>query len=145
METFIDSSRHQGTCFAAANWTRIGRTAGRGRFTPPGTKVPRKHIFVRPLCRHWRPQLGLSGLRPRPPLQPAQGLALHEWAEHEFGAAPLGDVRLTRRLVRSVRVQSSKPMVSRFIDHPPDSPLTVENLLATHRRAGCCWCRTARI
>ncbi len=158
-ETFIDSSRHQGTCFAAANWTRLGRTAGRGRFTPPGTKVPRKHIFVRPLCRHWRRQLGLRGLRPPPlapsalpqrPLQPAQGLALHEWAEHEFGAAPLGDVRLTRRLVRSVRVQSAKPMVSfpraaegdlalvrghyRFIDHPPDSPLTVDNLLATHRQ-----------
>ena len=31
LETFVDESRHTGTCYRAANWTRIGRTEGERR------------------------------------------------------------------------------------------------------------------
>ena len=30
-ETFVDSSRHRGTCYRAANWVHVGRSGGRGR------------------------------------------------------------------------------------------------------------------
>ncbi len=70
------------------------------------------------------------------------------WAQHEFGAAPLGDVRLSRRLVLSVRIQAEAPTKSfrgaaqkdleagrgyyRLIDLPADSAVTPENILARH-------------
>jgi len=30
-ETFVDTTRHRGTCYRAANWTFMGRTTGRGK------------------------------------------------------------------------------------------------------------------
>jgi Domain of unknown function (DUF4338) len=30
-ETFVDTTRHRGTCYRAANWVRLGRTTGRGK------------------------------------------------------------------------------------------------------------------
>ncbi|HVC29829.1 MAG TPA: Druantia anti-phage system protein DruA, partial [Steroidobacteraceae bacterium] len=30
-ETFVDPTRHRGTCYRAANWVRLGRTQGRGK------------------------------------------------------------------------------------------------------------------
>jgi hypothetical protein len=30
-ETFVDTSRHKGTCYRAANWVWMGRTTGRGK------------------------------------------------------------------------------------------------------------------
>jgi hypothetical protein len=30
-ETFVDTTRHRGTCYRAANWTVLGRTQGRGK------------------------------------------------------------------------------------------------------------------
>jgi hypothetical protein len=30
-ETFVDSTRHRGTCYRAANWVMLGRTQGRGK------------------------------------------------------------------------------------------------------------------
>ena len=38
--------------------------------------------------------------------------AADEWAQHEFGGAPLGDVRLSKRLVKSARIQSEAPTKS---------------------------------
>jgi hypothetical protein len=30
-ETFVDTTRHRGTCYRAANWVALGRTQGRGK------------------------------------------------------------------------------------------------------------------
>jgi hypothetical protein len=30
-ETFVDTTRHRGTCYRAANWVFLGRTQGRGK------------------------------------------------------------------------------------------------------------------
>ncbi len=46
VETFIDPTRHDGACYRAANWTRIGMTAGRK--SGPRKKPP-KEIFALPL------------------------------------------------------------------------------------------------
>jgi hypothetical protein len=42
LETFIDPARFRGTCYRAANWIVLGRTAGRGHRAP--TKQPTRSI-----------------------------------------------------------------------------------------------------
>jgi len=147
VETFV-SQDQPGTSLAAANWQRIGQTAGKGRFAAPGARVGVKAIWLYPLARNWRALLGL----PEPPsetLALGEGLASDEWARNEFGHAPLGDARLSLRLVESVVVQAAAPAQSfpaaarnnraavrgyyRMIDQPADSEVTPENILAPHR------------
>jgi hypothetical protein len=52
-ETFVDTTRHRGTCYRAANWRQLGETAGRSKrgnqYLHGGTK---KALFVYPLHRH---------------------------------------------------------------------------------------------
>jgi hypothetical protein len=52
-ETFVDTTRHRGTCYRAANWRHLGETAGRSKrgnqYLHGGTK---KALFVYPLHRH---------------------------------------------------------------------------------------------
>jgi len=54
-ETFVDTGRHRGTCYRAANWVHLGQTAGRSKrgnqYLQGATK---KALFVYPLHRHAR-------------------------------------------------------------------------------------------
>lgn len=65
LETFVDASRFRGTCYRAANWTYVGRTAGRGRMDREhqahGQAI--KDIYVYPLVRDARPQLCTGATR----------------------------------------------------------------------------------
>ncbi len=55
METFVEKSRFQGTCYKAANWVYLGQTKGRGKLGPAGKQsVPIKDLWVYPLDRHFR-------------------------------------------------------------------------------------------
>jgi hypothetical protein len=55
VETFVDSSRFQGTCYKAANWQNIGKTTGRSRQDRySNLHVPVKHIYVYPLVDKFR-------------------------------------------------------------------------------------------
>ena len=148
LETFV-APPQRGISLAAANWRCIGHTAGRGRCAPSGQQVPPKAIWLYELERNWRRELGLPapGLAA---LQAGAGLASDAWVQQEFGAAPLGDVRLSRRLVQSVQIQAGAPSKSfpsaaqhnlaavrgyyRLIDQPADSEVTPENILAPHRQ-----------
>ena len=80
IETFIETGRFRGTCYAAANWRYVGETQGRGkldRLNRPNR--PPKAIWLYPLDRRFRDVLtaplheGLSGgghlAHPTPPLQ----------------------------------------------------------------------------
>ncbi len=150
VETFVEKDRHAGTSLAAANWVLAGETAGRGRFAPRGARVPLKAVYLYPLARDWRAQLGVASPQPLPALGTGEGLARDVWAQHEFGGAQLGDVRLSKRLVKSAQMQSEQPMASfpgaavgnlaavrghyRMIDQPADSEVTPENILAPHRQ-----------
>ena len=51
-ETFVESPRHKGTCYKAANWQLVGRTVGRGKKSTDHQQVlPTKDIWLYPLRR----------------------------------------------------------------------------------------------
>ena len=148
-ETFVESSKHADASLAASNWIRVGQTKGRGRFAAAGAEVPVKAVWLRPLAGNWRQQLGLPRPLPVPARGPGDGLDREHWAQNEFGGAPLGDVRLSRRLVKSAAIQAASPMASfpaaaqgekaavarhyRMIDQPAASAVSPENILVPHR------------
>ena len=50
LETFVETERHRGTCYKAANWTHVGQTAGRGKkSTVHHQIIPVKDIWLYPL------------------------------------------------------------------------------------------------
>jgi hypothetical protein len=52
LETFVETPRHRGTCYKAANWVRIGQTVGRGKkSTVHHQIIPIKDIWIYPLRR----------------------------------------------------------------------------------------------
>ena len=58
METFVDRSRFQGTCYRAANWLRLGATRGRTR----NDRAHRLHaavkdVYLYPLIPKFREEL----------------------------------------------------------------------------------------
>lgn len=58
LETFVDITKFQGTCYRAANWINVGLTKGRGkldRFHANSQSV--KSIWLRPLSQNFRDSL----------------------------------------------------------------------------------------
>ena len=50
LETFVESERHRGTCYKAANWTHVGQTTGRGKNSRAHHQIiPIKDIWLYPL------------------------------------------------------------------------------------------------
>jgi hypothetical protein len=150
IESFVDRAHFLGTCYQAANWIRVGCTKGRGRQDrlrqAPETA---KDIYVFPLEEEFRSKLGLSADAGRSILDPADGLEVETWAEKEFGGAPLGDARLSKRLVKAAEVKADEPWRAfcgvaqgdwaavkgyyRLIDAPDESAVTMANILRPHR------------
>jgi len=151
VESFVEAP-HTGVSLRAANWCYLGESCGRGRQDRAHAALEtRKAIYVYELEAEWRARLGV-GAAAAPldgPLEPGEGLDGESWAENELGGAPLGDKRLSRRLVDSARRQAEEPMRAftavgkddwpavkgyyRLIDQPADSEVTAENILAPHR------------
>jgi len=151
VETFVDTTQFAGTCYQAANWIRVGCSQGRGRQDREATKAKSiKDIYVHVLAADFRKRLGLGARAGLGPLPVDADLDPETWAQQEFGGAPLGDQRLSRRLVRSATVQARAPNSSfldaaggdravskghyRLLDQPDDSAVTLENILAPHRQ-----------
>lgn len=54
LETFVEYERHKGTCYKAANWVNVGRTAGRGKkSTSHKVRIPAKDIWLYPLRKNF--------------------------------------------------------------------------------------------
>jgi len=54
LETFVEYERHKGTCYKAANWIKVGRTAGRGKkSTSHASLIPAKDIWLYPLRKNF--------------------------------------------------------------------------------------------
>ncbi len=150
LESFVDVSQQQGTCYRAANWRRVGVSCGRGRqdHAHQGAQ-PIKDIYVYEIEKDFRHHLGLAGYQRLAALEPGEGLDEGNWAQNELGGARLGDMRLTRRLVSIARTKGAAPGSSfldavagdraasagyyRFVDAPDESHISMDNILAPHR------------
>ena len=121
MQSFVDNVHFAGTSYRAANWIRIGRTQGCGRqdrFRKAGETV--KDIYMYPLEKDFRSQLGLAADAGRSALGPADGLEAETWAEKEFCGVAQGDAAAVKGYYR-------------LIDMPEDSAVTMDNILGPHR------------
>ena len=149
VETFVGPA-HDGASFKAANFVWVGHTAGRGRQDRDHARArPVKSVYMYELEPHWRRRLGVARVDAAPALAPAEGLDSGAWTVNEFGGAPLGDQRLSARLVKSAGLLASLPGEAitanashdraavkgyyRLIDQPVSSAVTPENILAPHR------------
>ena len=152
VETFVDTNE-AGTCFQAANFVCVGETTGRGRNDRYNTYAAGvKSIYMYSLMPKWWHQLGQANapLDPNRALDPGEGLDSEGWAENELGGAPLGDKRLSTRLVKSATLLAGAPGVPlrgqtgsdpasakgyfRLIEQADESGVTPENILVPHRK-----------
>jgi hypothetical protein len=108
IETFVDGGRHAGTCYLAANWQRVGETAGRSRpFANGKVSTGKKAILVHPLCPDWKEKLCEEPEDRLVARRPAGGT----WVEEEFRGARLFDGNLRRRLYTIVEDFFAQPLV----------------------------------
>jgi hypothetical protein len=150
VESFVDISNFSGTCYRAANWVRVGQTKGRGRQGKDRKMtITVKDIYLYPLEKEFRSKLGLPPDSGPGALEIADGLSEETWAEKEFGGAPLGDKRLSNRLVECAEAKAKLPDRAfsgvakgdwpavkgyyRLIDHADETAVTMENILKPHR------------
>ncbi|MCA1600332.1 MAG: IS4 family transposase [Acidobacteria bacterium] len=150
LESFVDCSRHEGICYRAANWQRIGTSCGRGRQDREHRASKSiKDIYVYELQSDFRHHIGLADSQRDTALAPGEGLDAQNWAQNELGDAQLGDARLTRRLISIAQIKGAAPGTPfldavagdraasagyyRFIDAPEESHISMENILAPHR------------
>lgn len=102
VESFVDTTRFDGTCYRAANWQHVGATSGRGRQDREHEcAVSVKAIWVYPLDAKWRETLCVEPIREIDPDA--------DWAETEWASVDLGDQRLTQRLVKYGRARFDRP------------------------------------
>jgi hypothetical protein len=90
VETFVGPDR-DGACYKAANFTYVGKSAGRRDGMP-------KQVYLYPLDRRWRQALCTEPETPFPRPESPQ-----DWVEEEFGTIRLYDERLKRRLYAVAR------------------------------------------
>ena len=102
VESFVDTTRFDGTCYRAANWQHVGETSGRGRQDRDHEcAVTIKAIWIYPLDAKWRETLCVEPVREVAPDA--------DWAETEWASVDLGDQRLTQRLVAYGRARFDRP------------------------------------
>lgn len=150
VESFVDTTCFPGTCYRAANWVRVGCTQGRGRQDRNWEMAETlKDIYLYPVERDFRLKMGLAPDSGLSDLKIADGLGADQWAKKEFGGAPLGDKRLSERLVECADAKATKPDRAfsgvakgdwpavkgyyRLIDHPDETAVNMENILVPHR------------
>jgi len=111
LETYVDRRYFAGTCYKAANWSRLGTTRGRGRQDRTHCAATGlKDVYLYPLCDHFR-----TILCPPPAPLPVRCAAYGpeaDWAEQEFGAAKVGNRLRARRLVELARDFYARPQAN---------------------------------
>ena len=151
VESFVDTSLYSGTCYRAANWISVGETQGRGRqdrFSQSSVSI--KTIYLYPLARDFRERMGLPATAGLSALGPVDGLEAERWAQNEFSGAPLGDARLSKRLVNVAAAKAQVPDRAfsgvakgdwatikgyyRMIDQPDESAISMSNIMLPHRQ-----------
>jgi len=110
LESFVDGQRFAGTCYRAANWQKVGQTAGRSDgFGNGKVSTGKKDIYVYPVDRDWQ---SILRREPQDPLVVRTAIGEgSDWAEEEFAGARLHDERLRRRLYKLGRDFFAQPGV----------------------------------
>ncbi len=149
-ETFVERARFAGTAYRAANWQAIALSSGRGRQDRAHQGAQGQKLYlVYPLHKDFRARLQRLPEHPRlapppasPPADPLPPPA--DWAEEEFGRAPLREARLSRRLCLLARDIYARPQAAlpqacgtraktkaayRFFDHVR---VDLQSILAPH-------------
>jgi len=147
VETFVETQRFRGTCYQAANWVKVGQSAGRGRqdrHNRGGQAV--KDIYLYSLHPEARPLLTAAPTEALRPAAVPLGVSA-DWAEEEFSGLRLGDRRLEKRAVLLARDFGARPQAQipqacqtrartkaayRFFDHPATD---MNSLLESHYQA----------
>ena len=149
VETFV-SPPWSGRSLLAANFLRLGLTAGRGRQDVRNSRAEvQKWIYVYELDRKWRCHLGVDFVDPAPSLRLGDGLSRADWARNEFGGAQLGNRQRSERLVKSASLLAEYPGQAicgngrsdraavdgfyRFIEKAAVHGIDVDAILAPHR------------
>jgi len=108
LETFVDEAGLSGTVYKAANWQRLGESAGRGRQDRDNrAALGVKGIYGLPLQHDWRRVLCQ---RPAPVLRLPPPSADPSWVEQEFGRVDFPDARLRARLLGLARAFYEQPL-----------------------------------
>ncbi len=151
LETFVDLSHYEGTCYQAANWVCIGKTRGRGRqdrFNRAEKTVKAVYVYV--LEPQFRNLMGLERDAGDVAVKLDEDADIVNWAQKEFGGALLGDKRLAGRLVKIAEGKGAKPGLSysqteecnwaatmgfyRFVEHPDVEAVNMQSILEPHRQ-----------
>lgn len=103
VETFVDPERFEGVCYRAANWERVGETAGREDGFPNGkVSTGKKEVYVYALRRDTR-QLLCVEPEDELKLRGKSAVKQQDWVEHELATARIFDGRLRRRMYQVTR------------------------------------------
>jgi len=90
VETFVDAGQYTGASYRAANWLRVGETAGRAdRYANGKVSDGKKQIYVYPIQQDWQSQLCRESRAGMGELVRSE--AAQDWAEEEFGGVELFD------------------------------------------------------
>ena len=150
VETFVEPE-HDGSVLPGGELRvrRPHRGAGTLRPRPCRRPARRSRSTSTSSTPHWRRTLGpRTGRGGGVTLGPGEGLDSAQWAANEFGDAPLGDKRLSARLVQKRGAllascpghaftgapdRAAVKGYYRLIDHPDESQVTPEHIVAPHR------------
>jgi hypothetical protein len=149
VETFVDRSRFTGHCFAAANWTRLGTSIGRGRLGPQTPVKTPKDIWVRILSPDARQRLQEEHPKPVTPCFLQESLDAGDWCSHEMNGLDMGDARRNSRAEAILAERWKDPTASFAASFPnwgqakgaygfieqKRSKVSMESLLKPHKEA----------
>ncbi|MGH8649327.1 MAG: IS4/Tn5 family transposase DNA-binding protein, partial [Burkholderiales bacterium] len=101
-ETFVDPEKFEGICYRAANWERIGATAGREEgFANKKVSSGKKDVYVYALREDARQRLCRE---PDDPLRlRSKPIGNVDWVEQELATARVFDSRLRKRMLQVTR------------------------------------------
>ena len=110
VETYVDRAHHRGKSLAAANWRRLGTSAGRGRDDPQRRQSQSpKDVWVYELDPQARRHLQAQQVERLAPSSVFAPPLAADWVEQEMAGVQLGDKRLNHRIGRMLHSRWERP------------------------------------
>ena len=112
LETYVERCHHTGLSLAAANWRRVGRSTGRGRWGPKEPTQSLKDVWVYPLDPQAQIKLQIQTPQPLTPCPLDQSLSWENWCQRELQTLDLGDLRRNQRAQAILQARWNQPQAS---------------------------------